>query len=355
MKYNQVVVDQCRQCSGLWFDNGEINSFQSRQVSNGNSTPTTPELESHFGESLGDSERQCVSCDNTKLIKHHLLESYHVEIDYCHCCEGVWIDRDELQQVAHSVELQSALEEINKPVNWKTWIFQVLTQLPLEYNVKVKKTPWITYSLIALNVFVFFICSITSNESSAWILSNFATVPVDFFEGKNLWSLLTSMFMHSSIIHLLGNMYFLYIIGDNLEDVLGKKLYLLIYLFCGVCADLVHIGFYTNSTVSVVGASGAVFGLFAMYMLWFKHASLTFMVLVFQKKIPVMVFFIVWIAFNILGAMSELSSVAYTAHLGGFFSGLLIAYILKDQILQKNQLLGMLSAPESKIKRFWHK
>ena len=115
--------------------------------------------------------------------------------------------------------------------------------------------------------------------------------PADISEGNKAWTLLTCMFLHSSIMHLLDNMYFLYVVGDNLEDVLGHKRFLIWYLVCGLIASLSSYLVSPTSAIPSVGASGAIAGLFGMYLMWFRHASLTFMIIIYQKKLSAAWFF----------------------------------------------------------------
>ena len=115
--------------------------------------------------------------------------------------------------------------------------------------------------------------------------------PSDISEGNKVWTLLTCMFLHGSIMHLLGNMYFLYVVGDNLEDVLGHKRFLIWYLVCGLIASLSSYLVSPTSAIPSVGASGAIAGLFGMYLMWFRHASLTFMIIIYQKKLSAAWFF----------------------------------------------------------------
>ena len=104
----------------------------------------------------------------------------------------------------------------------------------------------------------------------------------------------------------------------------------------------------------MVGASGAIAGLFGMYLLWFRHASLTLMIVIYQKKVSPLVFFAIWLGINVIGlyfANESGGGVAYWAHIGGFIAGLVIGLLVKKQVFANNPLLAILNSPEVKIKR----
>lgn len=222
--------------------------------------------------------------------------------------------------------------------------------MPLEYNLKPKSTPWVTYSLLAVNIIVFL--SYGYNDfATFWVFDNFAMQPSLVMQGEQILPLLSHMFLHGDTLHLLGNMYFLYIIGDNLEDTLGHSRFLMIYILCGFAAAFAQIASEPSSAIYMVGASGAIAGLFGMYLLWFRHASLTLMILIYQKKVSPMIFFAVWLLMNLYGVSSAEGGVAYWAHIGGFIAGLVIGGLLKTRIMSANPMLALLNSPEVKVSR----
>lgn len=343
--YHGEEVDFCRACGGLWFEHGELN----RMIAEVNDGPTGERYRHNFGKFLGPGELDCPGCLGG-MDRFHLLEHYHAEIDICRSCDGSWIDQDELYGVKSSPELQGILAELNKGISWKTYIFQLLSQMPVEYNIKPKLTPWVNWSLILLNV-VIFMAYFFDAQSSQWTMQNLAMTPAEVSSGQELWTLLSCVFLHGGFMHIIGNMYFLYIIGDNLEDVLGHKKYLFYYLLCGIAASLASMLFRFGSDIPSVGASGAIAGLFGMYLMWFRHSSLTFMFIIYQKKLSAFWFFLIWLGINIWGLLQAGGGVDYGAHLGGFFVGLIIGYVLKDKVLAANPMINLLNQREVKIKR----
>jgi len=346
--FHQQEVDKCQQCHGLWFERGELNSA----LSVADNDDDEVDLERHLGDKLGTSERHCHVCDQG-MDRYHLMAGFEVEVDTCTSCYGVWLDHEELEKVVQSPAIGQALLELDKPVRKRTWLFQILSQMPVEYNLKTKNTPWVMYGLLILN-FMIFISYTVGLVGESFAYDNFALHSDEVSKGQQLWTLITHMYMHGGIMHIIGNMYFLYIIGDNLEDVLGRGKFILYYTICGLAAAAAQIIADPSSPIPMVGASGAIAGLFGMYLLWFRHASLTLMIIVYQKKVSPMIFFAVWLAFNILGlylAQQGGGGVAYWAHIGGFIAGLIIGLSLKQKIFTANPLLAVLNSSELKIKR----
>jgi membrane associated rhomboid family serine protease len=141
--------------------------------------------------------------------------------------------------------------------------------IPIRDANRSKTTPHITRILIIVNIlafipllfYTFFSEDITVNLFANWIYDNFTMVPAEIVKGKNLHTLFTSMFLHADIFHIGGNMLYLYIFGDNIEDALGHLRFLLFYFVCGIVADLAHILSITSTTgllIPTLGASGAI-------------------------------------------------------------------------------------------------
>jgi membrane associated rhomboid family serine protease len=150
------------------------------------------------------------------------------------------------------------------------------------------------------------------------------------------------MFMHGSIVHLLGNMLFLWIFGNNIEDYLGKKNFVIFYLFCGITAALTQIFFNPDSIVPMVGASGAIAGVLGAYLLLYPRAKVTTVIIfgffIRLIKIPAVVVLSFWIVYQFLYGISSLAvrtgegGVAWFAHIGGFICGIIIIKLFKTFI-----------------------
>jgi len=180
-----------------------------------------------------------------------------------------------------------------------------------------------------------------SNRLADYFESNFVMIPNEILNGQRLYTLLTSMFMHASLYHLLGNMLFLYVFGDNIEDVFGHAGYLIFYLVSGFTAALTHtavmlyapfinnvIGLNIPSelTAGVLGASGAISGVLGAYLILFPKAQILTIVFYVILPIPAVFFLGFWFVLQwLLGFFDASGGVAYYAHIGGFITGIILA------------------------------
>jgi membrane associated rhomboid family serine protease len=202
--------------------------------------------------------------------------------------------------------------------------------LPIEEDHPTRRFPWVNLSLIAANLY-FFLATATRSDLQQ-VVYQYGFTPAQLEIGD----VITSMFLHAGWGHLLGNMYFLFVFGDNVEDLLGKAKYLLAYSLSGVGAAAFQYALDPHSAIPMVGASGAISGVSALYMLMFpwKKFRLQFFFLIFPLfAIPTRAFFLVgaWAALQFLMAKASapgLGGVAFWAHLGGFLAGLVLFFLL---------------------------
>lgn len=194
-------------------------------------------------------------------------------------------------------------------------------------------TPIVTYVLIAINVLVFFL-ELSNGESFiqrwAFVPSRFLADPVGDFV-----TLFTSMFMHAGWAHLLGNMLYLWIFGDNVEDRLGHGLFFVFYILCGLAATFAQMVISLGSDVANVGASGAIAGVLGAYLIMFPRGQVR--VLMGRAIVPMSALVVIgiWILIQIFSQISVFSSssqgqggVAYMAHIGGFIAGVVLTFLL---------------------------
>jgi membrane associated rhomboid family serine protease len=194
-------------------------------------------------------------------------------------------------------------------------------------------TPVVTYVLIALNVLVFFL---ELNNGEAFI-QRWAFIPARFLENPagDFVTLFTSMFMHAGWAHLLGNMLYLWIFGDNVEDRLGHGLYFAFYILCGLAATFAQLAISLGSSVANVGASGAIAGVLGAYLVMFPRGRVNVLLGRFVTPMSALIVIGLWFLLQIFSQISVFSAssqgeggVAYMAHIGGFVAGVVLAFLL---------------------------
>lgn len=230
--------------------------------------------------------------------------------------------------------------------------------LPLSDDNRGRRTqPIVTWVLIAMNIVVFAYQSFL-NERDHWqFLMDWAVVPDRVSSGEQLHTLITSAFMHGSWFHLGSNMLFLWIFGDNVEDVLGHLKYIVFYLATAIAAGLAQILIDTNSLVPMVGASGAVSGLLAAYIVLFPNGRirtlLTLGVFITVTMLPAWMMIGYWFVLQILSGVLSLGDsstgggVAFWAHIGGFVDGFLLVRPLANKERLVNQRSSRVNTSES--------
>lgn len=236
-------------------------------------------------------------------------------------------------------------------------------------------TPYVTYIFLAINVLVFILLQDMGRDIAFTFA--YATVPAEILSGQDIitnpqmledpitgqmvempglqptpgsvyFTLITSMFMHGGFAHLFGNMMYLWVFGDNLENVMGHKRYLLFYLLCGVIASMAHVfaSSYVNQNTLVpsLGASGAISGILGGYLLLFPTRTVRMWVLLGTIGVPAFITLGLWIVFQIVNGMGALGGqegggIAYAAHIGGFFAGMILVkfFVQKQQVVRQRK------------------
>src|SRR5574339_81852 len=210
-------------------------------------------------------------------------------------------------------------------------------------NQRLHGRPYATYLLIAINAIIFLAeVIITGNfsdrASTTALLENYGAIP-DKVVGGDIFSAISSMFLHGGIAHLIGNMLFLFVFGDNIEDKFGRIKYVLLYIGWGLAAALAH-SFYAISTgagdIPAIGASGEVSGVLGAYWVLFPRAKIFTIIAAFfitTVKIPTIAYIPFWFIMQVIfSLLNQSGGVAYVAHIGGFLAGLLTGYLLKNVV-----------------------
>ena len=226
------------------------------------------------------------------------------------------------------------------------------------------QVPFITYSLIAVNVIAWLALQRTGIEPAlSASVCQYGLIPADLtgtvspglstvcsVDGQPDWhTVITSMFMHGSWMHLLGNMWFLWIFGNNVEDAMGPILFTFFYLLSGLAASAAQVLADLHSTIPMVGASGAIGGVMGAYIVLYPkvHVHMLLFLVVFVRTfaIPAIAMLGYWIVVQIFGAVSSMGAsgggVAFWAHIGGFIAGMLLIFLFKDEsMLAKHPFRG---------------
>jgi membrane associated rhomboid family serine protease len=200
-------------------------------------------------------------------------------------------------------------------------------------NTSRRTQPVVTYTLIALNV-LFFMVELSAGDA---FIQRWAFVPSRFLAnpGGDFLTIFTSMFMHAGWLHIGGNMLYLGIFGDNVEDRFGHLRYLVFYLLCGIAATFAQMAFSLGSSIPNLGASGAIAGVLGAYLLLFPQRRVTVMLGSGVTQMPALIVIGLWFVLQLFSGIGSIASsadtggVAYMAHIGGFIAGVVLAFILR--------------------------
>lgn len=227
--------------------------------------------------------------------------------------------------------------------------------IPLRDQVSSRRMPFITVLLIVINIYIF-LKEVMLNAALDKFIYKYAVIPAYYLKpqafnlssiiDKNI-TLVSSLFLHGSWLHLIGNMWYLWIFGDNVEDRLGHFRFLVFYILCGVTGNLAHVFINGRSTIPALGASGCIAGVLGAYFLLFPRARIVTLLPIFifwtVAEVPAFFFLGIWFLIQFLNGYFMLpfqdkgSCIAWWAHIGGFISGIILTIIfaVKGNISRK--------------------
>lgn len=212
--------------------------------------------------------------------------------------------------------------------------------IPIRDLNPTRNTPWVTWTLLLLCGLVFAWQAVLPEGLDQEFIYAYGLVPRRVAFGHDpaaLVTVLTSMFMHGGVMHVVGNLWFLRMFGDNVEDNMGPVRYTIFYLLCGVAAALAQVMMSPTSGVPMVGASGAIAGVLAAYLVLYPHARVVALVPIFIflqfMEIPAFIFIALWFGLQFFSGLGSLGGagggVAYWAHIGGFLAGLALVFVFR--------------------------
>jgi len=268
------------------------------------------------------------------LLAH---EGKQVEVDSCGHCYGLWLDANEAEML-HAITAETTAEQMRPGASrgglamGLLYLVQLATFIPIEVYNPVKRKPVLVYSLLVANIalYVFEMFLIGTKQIEPF-LHMFGAIPDEILHGREPWALLTHAFLHGSIPHVLGNMYYLWIFGDNVEDRLGRGRFTILYLASAVIACMAHVLGNVGSPEVMVGASGAIAGLMGAYFILFPRVKVWVVLFFFPLKIRAIWYLLIWIGMQFLIMLDDKSNVAWLAHVGGFIGGMVLALLLKPK------------------------
>ena len=211
--------------------------------------------------------------------------------------------------------------------------------IPLRDNIQIRSFPFVTILLFLINCYVFYLELTATNQQIAEIMNRYSLVPAAFVKAITQQSLymgdylplISNLFLHGGWLHIIGNLWFLFLFGRTSEGCLGHLKYFIFYLVCGVAANLVQVAFDPSSDIPVIGASGAISGILGSYIFCFPRARISTLIPIFFfftiVEIPALVFIGIWFLLQVYqgtlsGTSMAGSNVAWWAHIGGFLMGI---------------------------------
>ncbi len=346
---NGVEIEYCLKCGGMWFDSNEL-----EKVLGGNK----PKFFSELSSSGKISGYTCPKCF-VYIYQMELIQGSGIIAETCFKCDGFFLDKGELvklkdyinlNQIKISIKHEKTIDKVNKepiPIykqhnqpsdvymfdveSFPVKFFQFLTGFPIEKAPSGPLLTPVTGTLIALNSIIF-LYTYFFGGLNKWTVT-LGMVPNEITNGHQLITILTSMFMHGSWLHLIGNMYFLFVTGDDVEKRLGSFWFTIFYFAGGIIATLGQIVVSPTSTIPHIGASGAISALMGAYVIIlpkrkFFFRFFYFLWFNFSFEVPVYAYLIFWFLLQMLNAHLKTAGVAWHTHITGFLFGMLIALII---------------------------
>ncbi len=305
-----LELDACPVCFGIWFDQGELDTLGDAELD--------PAL---LKTLLGRSAHRMCPRGHGFMNEHALPGLIRTPIDRCPRCRGLWLDGDERHALASS-STREGQEARGMKIAKRgfIWAAQILTQLPVEVENPARGTPWVVYLFGGALLVLYQLSVFGVLYARDWALLG-AAVRAD---PRLLYTALTHLWFHADVAHLLVNLYFLYVFGDNVEHLFGRLRFIGLLLGAALAGALLQVLLARLGGAPVIGASGAIAGVIAAYLWLFPRARLlqTVPFIFIQLKIPAWVYVVAWIGFQlVMAVVSSDVNFAWYAHIGGFMFG----------------------------------
>jgi membrane associated rhomboid family serine protease/Zn-finger nucleic acid-binding protein len=354
-----VALDLCQRCHGLWLDAGELRKLEDTSIE---TVPLAGVRSAVAGQEVG---ALCPKC-GAALTPSRVLDAGDLVIDECGRCRGVFLDAGELKHIrilkarrmresaAKDAELLQKIQseqeskrewlererergraplEIESSWASRTNLLVFLLGLPSEEDNTLKHVPYAVYwtMLVLIGVWLW---QVFAAPVEVW--HSLATVPNEILAGERLYTLVTAMFVHGGWLHVLGNLYFLWLFGDNVEDRMGSLWFVAWYLWWGLTSGMVSVLLSDPESRALphLGASGAIAGAMGAYLVLFPRARIVTRLFGFLFwgaviKLPAWSYLAFWIAWQLFAVTMRLGAVDWWAHIAGFGSGVAVALLYR--------------------------
>ncbi len=363
-KFENRDIYLCPFCSGVWLEKGELQEVEQYIISNKNdailSTEGLSDRKVIPVDKIDQTTRKCPKCDIDLKI-FNFANNSNIFLDRCDSCEGIWAEKGVLEKIslfmitsddpvmdeytkilskmitehekslASSKEIKSIGDDLDSPalngiVAWP------MIPLPLKIDQPAVTLAKVTIGLIAVNMLIFILqlMFVHTNEDAYFRL--WGIVPFLGFSINRAYSFISSMFIHGGWEHILGNMFFLWLFGHNVEDKIGSLKFLIFYLLCGIFGGVLFCVMQPTLNDPAIGASGAISGVMGAHLVLFPKESLRVLWVGRVRTMPAIVYLLLWIFYQfIYGMVITITNVplavAHWAHVGGFISGLLLIHL----------------------------
>ena len=346
LDYRGLTLDRCTACKGIWYDEDELGAFLSAYLAD---HPDLPPAKLTLASAQGarahrtEGERSCPRC-SFPLEKHNYSYDSGIILDRCHACGGVWADATETEALARYVKGHPKLDRLADSMAAHVrdsaernhdlhvagdavacaWLGLAI---PYADDTPKKTIPVFTYALILTNTCIMLWLYYGLRDWSS-VFDRYSMKAADVTAGRNWETLLTAMFLHAGMVHLCGNMLFLWIFGDNVEDRIGHFRFLLFYVAVGIAASLAYILLHADTTRGCIGASGAISGVIGAYIVFYPRARLRILIPGRCITIAALWYVLAWFAFQLASTLTAIhggGGIAFSAHVGGFIAGVVFA------------------------------
>lgn len=283
----------------------------------------------------GVSSRACASGCGSMMRYRVAFRRDRVDVDLCSGCGGLWLDHGEGTRLRELLLFaRGAARRRELGIDRPSYLFQLLTGLPVEAWNPVRRRSIAVWCLIVLLVLCFaaelvWLGALERAGTLEQRVRDLMLVPSEVMAGNGLWTIVTSGFLHGGLVHLLGNLYFLKIFGDNVEDQLGARRFLVVFGVALLAGNLLHLAALPGDPRPALGASGAISGLLGAYLVLFPRVRIWVMIVVVRFRVPAFVYLGFWLAYNVLMGYLDGEGVAWWAHVGGFAAGVLLGALFK--------------------------